>query len=330
MGVKGCMAGVIGAVVANQLSEASDQDSAEPLNPVIHKLLHGGLGAGTGAIIDGERGAKAGAIGAFVAETVANLLTEDRGAIYQRVQEKAEAQGVDPTDTDRLSGFIMDEVSSTLYIARLSGAIAALLTHQDVSAAEVAATNAVENNFLPGVVAGGLMAYKLYKAYRTVEKIGKGAAVLRKAASATDKALKAARAIDKATSSTGGGAPDPDPDDHDQKQFSKETKEILGETNGYKEQLLERAGKSKDQTTLNAAQKELKGEQIPLAQERGRAYDHITKVERAQEGLLNLIGRINRRLGFPGLPLVERQALQQELSKASRLLDHTQSFVPRS
>ncbi len=112
--------------------------------------------------------------------------------------------------------------------------------------------------------------------------------------------------------------------------FSKETKEILGETNTYKEQLFERAGKGKNQTTLSAAQKELKGQQIPLAKERGKTYNHIEKVENAQEGLSKLISRINRRLGFEKLPELERKALEQELSKASRLLDHTEMFVPRS
>ena len=152
-GIKGCIAGVIGAVVANQLSAASDPQAADPLNPVIHKLLHGALGAGTGAIMDGERGARAGALGAFVAETVANIIEDDINVVTQRVQEKAEAEGIDPTDTDRLSCLVLDEVQSTINIARLSGAIAAMMADQDVAIAEMAAANAVENNNLRAKIA---------------------------------------------------------------------------------------------------------------------------------------------------------------------------------
>jgi hypothetical protein len=91
-------------------------------------------------------------------------------------------------------------------------------------------------------------------------------------------------------------------------------------TDRLKEQLFERPGKGKGQTTLDAARRELAGEQT--------GFDHVTKVRNAQRGLVNRIEAIKRQLGHPGLSDAERTALQQELGEASRLLDHSRGFVP--
>jgi hypothetical protein len=133
---------------------------------------------------------------------------------------------------------------------------------------------------------------------------------------------------------------DPDDNEHETKkdkaedsskstQMSNKTKELLGDTDAFKEQFLEKPGESKNQTSLNAAKTELSGEQIDLATKRGLTYDHITKVRNAQNGLINHIKRINNRLSYPDLPMVEREALNAELAKASKLLDHTKNFVSR-
>lgn len=63
--------------------------------------------------------------------------------------------------------------------------------------------------------------------------------------------------------------------------------------------------------------------------ERGVTMDHITKVERAQNGLVNHIKNLNNHLSHPNLPAIERQALQQELSNTSKLLDYSEQFAPR-
>ena len=63
---------------------------------------------------------------------------------------------------------------------------------------------------------------------------------------------------------------------------------------------------------------------------RGTNSDHVTKVRTAQNGLINHIATIKNRLGFPQLPLNERILLQEELSKASNLLDYTEKILPRS
>ena len=111
--------------------------------------------------------------------------------------------------------------------------------------------------------------------------------------------------------------------------FSRETQRLLDKTDRYKSQLFERPGKTKDQTSLNAAKIELQGKQIDLAIEKGVSFDHVTKVQKAQQGLSNHIEDINARLSHPELPAIERKALETELSKASKLLDHTEQFVPR-
>ena len=48
-----------------------------------------------------------------------------------------------------------------------------------------------------------------------------------------------------------------------------------------------------------------------------------------EKRLINHIKRINTRLSHPDLPMVEREALNAELAKASKLLDYTKDFVSR-
>jgi ElaB/YqjD/DUF883 family membrane-anchored ribosome-binding protein len=112
-------------------------------------------------------------------------------------------------------------------------------------------------------------------------------------------------------------------------KVSHDTQRLLGKTDNLKGQFFERPGKMKHQTSLRAAHIESNGGQIPLAKERGITYDHITKVKTAQKSLADHIGKINSRLSVPKLPDVEIQALQQELSKASKLLDYTEQFLKR-
>ena len=79
---------------------------------------------------------------------------------------------------------------------------------------------------------------------------------------------------------------------------------------------------------LDAARRELDGE-VVARKPNGTPWDHVTEVREAQRGLVNRIGQINRALGDPRLGAAERAALQDELSQASRLLDHSEGFVPR-
>jgi hypothetical protein len=79
---------------------------------------------------------------------------------------------------------------------------------------------------------------------------------------------------------------------------------------------------------LNAARRELNGE-IVARKPDGTPWDHVSEVRDAQRGLINIIDRVQRQLGNPSLTQAERAALVMDLSRASRLLDHSESFVPR-
>ena len=115
----------------------------------------------------------------------------------------------------------------------------------------------------------------------------------------------------------------------EQQHFSQGTKELLGGHNKYKENLFEREGKPKTATSLRAANIESRGGQIDVAIERQVEMDHVTKVQKAQKGLGDHIQAVKYRLGYPHLPTNEQTALQGELSKSSKLLDHTVKFVPK-
>jgi len=149
-----------------------------------------------------------------------------------------------------------------------------------------------------------------------------------------EQAEEAAKKVaDESTSAATGGPKGqlPDGEDPEKKEtgkHSKKTEDLLGKTDRMKEQLFERAGKDKSETTLSAARTELNGEQIAKAAERGRTYDHVQKVESAKEGLGRHIRAINDRLSWTDLPAAERPALQQELSEASKLLDLAKTYVP--
>ncbi len=104
---------------------------------------------------------------------------------------------------------------------------------------------------------------------------------------------------------------------------------MLDQVNKYKNQLLERAGAAKDATSLRAALRELKGEQIEKAIERGVKYDHIQKVQKAQEGLEGLIESIKNRMSYPKTPQNEFELLKKELSDATKLLNRSREFVPK-
>lgn len=53
------------------------------------------------------------------------------------------------------------------------------------------------------------------------------------------------------------------------------------------------------------------------------------EVRDAQNGLMEVIGKIERRLGHPGTSAADRVLLEQDLSRASKMLDVSEMFVPR-
>ncbi|HEX6501359.1 MAG TPA: polymorphic toxin type 28 domain-containing protein [Micromonosporaceae bacterium] len=79
---------------------------------------------------------------------------------------------------------------------------------------------------------------------------------------------------------------------------------------------------------LDAARRELNGEVVARKPD-GTPWDHVDEVRNAQRGLANRIEQLKRQLGDSRISDADRAALQSELSEASRLLDHSEQFVPR-
>jgi hypothetical protein len=120
-GLKGAVAGVVGAVCAGELGQTfkTEDGTRTILDQIMHKALHGVVGAGIGAIKskDALKGMLAGAIGAVTAEIVAESSSES------------------------LSPNMRAD------LGRLGAALAAFVSRQDIDIAVFAGTNAVENNF---------------------------------------------------------------------------------------------------------------------------------------------------------------------------------------
>lgn len=92
-------------------------------------------------------------------------------------------------------------------------------------------------------------------------------------------------------------------------------------TDNCKEHLTER--------DLDAARRELNGE-VVATKSTGVPWDHVDEVRNAQDGLVNRIGQLKRLLGDSRVSASDRAQYQAELSEASRLLDYSEQFVPRS
>ncbi|MBW8308721.1 MAG: VENN motif pre-toxin domain-containing protein [Candidatus Paracaedibacteraceae bacterium] len=281
-----------------------------------------------------------GAVGAFVSETI------------------AEGKGLADLENGTLDrNNFRKQTASLSRLSSLAGQLAAELCGLDSSAALRSGENAVENNAIQilailaagGSAAGGTTAATGTAAagstlayYGSAILAGLGLSYL--ADKLSDDSLdtpsegsevlsdspetEASSGSSISVGGSSGGPQLPEDPEKDRKEYSGKTQRLLGRTDDYKHQLFERAGKTKQDTTLNAARKEMKGEPIDLAKQLGVTYDHLTKVDNAQKGLRNHIHNINKRLEYNELPMAERQALQKELSKASKLLDHTRRFVP--
>ncbi|WP_416980828.1 polymorphic toxin type 28 domain-containing protein [Streptomyces sp. T028] len=79
---------------------------------------------------------------------------------------------------------------------------------------------------------------------------------------------------------------------------------------------------------LTAAARELKGEVVARKAD-GTPWDHVNEVQDAQNGLLKVIGSINKKLAHPKTGGAERDLLVADLGRASRMLDYSEQFVPR-
>jgi hypothetical protein len=80
---------------------------------------------------------------------------------------------------------------------------------------------------------------------------------------------------------------------------------------------------------LDAARRELNGETVATKPD-GTPWDHVDEVRNAQRGLVKRIGQLKRLLDDTRIGDADRAAYQSELSEASKLLDHSEQFVPRT
>jgi hypothetical protein len=101
---------------------------------------------------------------------------------------------------------------------------------------------------------------------------------------------------------------------------AEEIRFLRGRLDGIKRQVT--------RPTLDAARRELKGE-VVARKSSGSPYDHVYKVQRAQDGLIGLIDRSQKRLGDSRLSNEDRVAVQKVLGEVSRMLDFTEEFVPQ-
>ena len=80
---------------------------------------------------------------------------------------------------------------------------------------------------------------------------------------------------------------------------------------------------------LEAARDELSGKTVKLRPD-GNPFDHINEVYETQRNLLKRIDRLKRELGNPKLTPQQRKKFEGLLGEASRLLDYSESFSPRT
>ncbi|MBA3814387.1 MAG: DUF637 domain-containing protein [Alphaproteobacteria bacterium] len=172
---KGIASGTLGGVMANTIGTAYGEGD---LNWVTHKLAHGALGGFTGAILgdDLATGALAGALGGMASEIIADaLLPIATAKAMDQALAKARSEGRPLAYEDVRTAFEA-EANKVTSMSRLGSAMAAFALDQDVNIATAAATNAVENNFLPLVLVGLSVASALYSSYEVYSAYKKGGA----------------------------------------------------------------------------------------------------------------------------------------------------------
>jgi hypothetical protein len=115
------------------------------IDPVVHKALHAGLGAASGAtaaaILGGDvrMAALSGATGAFIAETLADVMKPDeKTEVKSALDKKMSAKEFERS--------FMEKAQSTTKWANFAAAVAAFGMGQDVGVAYGAAHNATANN----------------------------------------------------------------------------------------------------------------------------------------------------------------------------------------
>ncbi|CAO5682716.1 MAG: hypothetical protein HEEMFOPI_01763 [Holosporales bacterium] len=181
--LEGVAADALGAGVANCIGQFYAVDK---LNFVTHKIAHGLLGAATGAMISGEKGALSGAIAAMAAEITADILSPEKPNL-EKIREQEKALGRDLTETEfnalytpMYKDYTESDVENTKKIGKIVGVTLGTLIGQDLNVSQLISANAIDNNYahlaIWGVAAAGT-AYSAYQVYKAYESGGATAAL---------------------------------------------------------------------------------------------------------------------------------------------------------
>lgn len=166
-------ADILGITLSSKIGQLY---ATKKINSLTHKLLHAGLGAAEGAILDGKRGALAGAIGAGAAETIADIARPKPPSLESILQFESQigrtlTESEFSQELNRQTIEYLKQAQSIGNASKIMGAAAATLANQDMNIAYNTGSKAVDHNFLiliGGAVTGisvGYSAYKIQKAY---------------------------------------------------------------------------------------------------------------------------------------------------------------------
>jgi hypothetical protein len=173
-GATSAVAGTIGRCAAAHIGEAR-----EALGGMLHKVAHGLVGAGTGALLshdDPARGALSGAVGAVAAEVIAEALTPTIVEEVQKIDETMEErlaweEGlVSPEKYRDIRADVEQEIRTDLTTnvqakARLLTALSTALMGLNPEIADHTAERAVENNWVHLALMTGFSAWAVYDSY---------------------------------------------------------------------------------------------------------------------------------------------------------------------
>ena len=176
--LKSAAVNTLAGYTANKIGDAVKTGA---IDRATHKLLHAITGGAGGALLsrDAGRGAMSGAVGAFMAETMADLL-DPSGEVMEKAQKLSAEKGRMLTKEEYTS--IETAVKRTTYDwSRLGTATAIMFAGLDVNMADHFATNALDNNFLVLIYWTGMavsVGYAAYEFVHTLENEGFEAACI--------------------------------------------------------------------------------------------------------------------------------------------------------
>lgn len=170
-GFENALAMLTRAIAANSLSGMMANQIGlfykdQTIDPVTHKLAHAFLGGMSGAILnpDLKQGIIAGAMGAFVAETFADISQPDKPNDKIKALEKERGRRLTKEEHQELYAAELKaygkKIKETADWSKIVAATSLLLAQKDIQTGLHTATNALENNFVVfayfGVMAAGL------------------------------------------------------------------------------------------------------------------------------------------------------------------------------